>query len=48
MRRAEVYQQGKLAGILEQLEGARWRFSYARRLYRPTGFINDAGAEESL
>jgi serine/threonine-protein kinase HipA len=29
MRKAEVYQQGKLAGILEELEGARWRFIYA-------------------
>ena len=31
MKRAEVYQQGKLAGMLEELEGARWRFTYAER-----------------
>lgn len=31
MKRAEVYQQGKLAGMLEELEGARWRFAYAER-----------------
>ena len=31
MRRAEVYQQGKLAGMLEELEGARFIYaeSYA-------------------
>jgi len=29
MRKAEVYQQGKLAGMLEELQGARWRFTYA-------------------
>jgi serine/threonine-protein kinase HipA len=28
MRRADVYQQGALAGTLEELDGARWRFSY--------------------
>jgi serine/threonine-protein kinase HipA len=31
MRKAEVYQQGKLAGILEELEDDRWRFTYAER-----------------
>jgi serine/threonine-protein kinase HipA len=34
MRKAEVYQQGKLAGILEELEGARWRFTYAESYSR--------------
>ena len=28
MRRAEVYQQGALAGLLEELEGDRYLFSY--------------------
>jgi len=27
-RRAEVYQQGRLAGYLEELGGSSWRFSY--------------------
>ena len=29
MKRAEVYQQAALAGVLEELEGGRWRFTYA-------------------
>lgn len=29
MRKAEVYQQGTLAGILEELDQNRYRFSYA-------------------
>jgi serine/threonine-protein kinase HipA len=29
MRKAEVYQQGTLAGILEELVGSRYRFTYA-------------------
>lgn len=29
MKRAEVYQQAGLAGILEELDGGRWRFTYA-------------------
>lgn len=29
MRKAEIYQQGALAGILEEFEGGRWRFTYA-------------------
>jgi serine/threonine-protein kinase HipA len=29
MRRAEVYQQGMRAGILEELDRGRWRFTYA-------------------
>lgn len=29
MRKAEVYQQGKLAGILEELGQSRCRFTYA-------------------
>ena len=29
MRKAEVHQQGALAGVLEELEGGRWRFTYA-------------------
>lgn len=29
MRKAEVYQQATLAGILEELAGGRWRFTYA-------------------
>ncbi len=29
MRRAEVYQQTTLAGVLEELDGGRWRFTYA-------------------
>lgn len=28
MRKAEVYQRGVLAGVLEELDGGRWRFSY--------------------
>lgn len=28
MRRAEVYQQGVLAGLLEELAQGRWRFVY--------------------
>jgi serine/threonine-protein kinase HipA len=35
MRRAEVYQQGKFAGVLEELAGARWRFSYAHDYIGP-------------
>lgn len=31
MKRAEVYQQAGLAGILEELEGRRWGFTYADR-----------------
>ena len=29
MRKAEVYQQAALAGILEELDGGRWRFTYS-------------------
>jgi serine/threonine-protein kinase HipA len=29
MKRAEVYQQAALAGILEELADGRWRFTYA-------------------
>ena len=29
MRKAEVYQQGTLAGILEELDRSRYRFTYA-------------------
>jgi serine/threonine-protein kinase HipA len=29
MRKAEIYQQGTLAGILEELDQNRYRFSYA-------------------
>ena len=29
MKKAQVYQQGQLAGLLEELEGGRYRFSYA-------------------
>jgi len=29
MRKAEVYQREVLAGILEELDGGRWRFTYA-------------------
>lgn len=29
MRKAEVYQQGRLAGILEELDPHRYRFGYA-------------------
>ena len=29
MRRAEVYQQTTRAGALEELDGGRWRFTYA-------------------
>jgi serine/threonine-protein kinase HipA len=29
MRKAEIYQQDALAGILEELDGGRWRFNYA-------------------
>ena len=29
MRKAEVYQQTALAGVLEELEEGRWRFTYA-------------------
>ena len=28
MRRAEVYQQGRLAGHLEEIDSGRWRFLY--------------------
>ena len=30
MKRAEVYQQAALAGLLEELDGARWRFTYSQ------------------
>lgn len=29
MRKAEVNQQGVLAGVLAELDGGRWRFTYA-------------------
>lgn len=29
MKKAEVYQQAVLAGVLEELDGGRWRFMYA-------------------
>lgn len=29
MRKAEIYQQAALAGTLEEIEGGRWRFTYA-------------------
>jgi serine/threonine-protein kinase HipA len=29
MRKAEVCQQGVLAGVLEELAGGRWRFTYS-------------------
>jgi serine/threonine-protein kinase HipA len=29
MRKAEIYQQGTLAGLLEELDQTRFRFSYA-------------------
>lgn len=29
MRRAEIFQQGALAGTLEELDAGRWRFTYA-------------------
>jgi serine/threonine-protein kinase HipA len=29
MRKAEIYQQAALAGILEEFDGGRWRFTYA-------------------
>jgi serine/threonine-protein kinase HipA len=29
MRKAEIYQQEALAGILEELHGGHWRFRYA-------------------
>ena len=29
MRKSEVYQQGALAGVLDELDGGRWRFTYA-------------------
>ena len=29
MRKAEVYQQGVLAGMLEELDAGRWRFTYS-------------------
>jgi len=29
MKKAEVYQQGALAGVLEELDGGGWRFTYA-------------------
>jgi hypothetical protein len=29
MRKAEIYQQAALAGILEAFDGGRWRFTYA-------------------
>jgi serine/threonine-protein kinase HipA len=30
MRKAEIYQQGKRAGVLEELERNRYRFAYAQ------------------
>lgn len=29
MRRAEIHQQASLAGVLEELENGRWRFTYS-------------------
>jgi serine/threonine-protein kinase HipA len=29
MRKAEIYQMGTKAGVLEELEHGRWRFTYA-------------------
>lgn len=29
MKRAEIFQQASPAGILEELDGGRWRFTYA-------------------
>lgn len=29
MRKAEIHQQAALAGVLEELDGGRWRFTYA-------------------
>ena len=29
MRRAEVHQQATLAGVLEELDGGRWHFTYS-------------------
>ncbi|MEI7957706.1 MAG: HipA N-terminal domain-containing protein [Verrucomicrobiota bacterium] len=29
MKKAEVYQQGAFAGVLEELDGGGWRFTYA-------------------
>ena len=29
MKKAEVFQQAALAGILEELDGGRWRFTYS-------------------
>jgi serine/threonine-protein kinase HipA len=29
MKKAHVYQQAALAGVLEELDGGRWRFTYA-------------------
>ena len=29
MKRAEVHQQSTLAGVLEELDGGRWRFTYS-------------------
>lgn len=29
MKRAEIFQQASSAGILEELDGGRWRFTYA-------------------
>ena len=29
MKRAEVYQQATLAGVLEELDGGHWRFTYS-------------------
>ena len=29
MRKAAIYQQGTLAGLLEELENGRWRFTYS-------------------
>ena len=29
MKKAEVYQQASLAGVLEELDSRRWRFTYA-------------------
>jgi serine/threonine-protein kinase HipA len=33
MKKAEIYQQGKLAGILEKLDQNRYRFIYASRYH---------------
>jgi serine/threonine-protein kinase HipA len=30
VRTAEIYQQGTVAGLLEELESGRWRFTYSK------------------